>query len=592
MKTIPALFLEQARIRPEKPGYYERIDGRWVPTSWKGYVDQTRRAARAMIALGMEPGDTVAILGFNNAEWAIFDIASMCVGGAPAGIYTTCSPSEVSYIIGHAEAKLVLLENKAQWEKVNAERAKLPKLEHVIMMSKSEPIEDELVMTWEQFMAKAEGTPENVVDERVAALELAQLATLIYTSGTTGPPKGVMLSHENLAWTASCALSLTDVNEADWGISYLPLSHIAEQMFTLHIPLTSGASVYFAESIERLADNLKEVQPTYFFGVPRIWEKIHAGIAGKLAGAPPMKKKLVTWAMGVGTEVSSYKALGKPLPFFTNLKYALANKLIFSKLKPAIGMGKLKIGVSAAAPISREVLEFFASLDLIVNEVYGQSEGSGPTTFNAPGAVRLGTVGQALPGVDLKIADDGEILVKGPNVFLGYLKEEEATAETLNDGWLFSGDLGVLDDAGYLNITGRKKELIITAGGKNIAPKNIEAALKNFDLITEAVVIGDRRKYLSALVCLEPEAAKRFAQENGLEVENLHKAPKLTAEIQKIVDAINPEFARVEQIKRFVVLPRPLTVEDSELTPTLKVKRRVINEKYADEIESMYLGAD
>ncbi|MCA9636551.1 MAG: long-chain fatty acid--CoA ligase, partial [Myxococcales bacterium] len=587
--TIPARLFEQARRQPSAPAYHVRGPGGWQATSYKDYADEVRQAAKALINLGFEAGQNVCILGFNRPEWVIFDVAAMAAGGAPAGIYTTCSPPEVQYIVHHAEAPIVLVENASQWEKIKAERERLPHLRHVVTMKGAASIDDPMVMTWEQFMAAGEGVSDEIVNERLAALEPRGLATLIYTSGTTGPPKGVMLCHENLTWTTDCAAQLVQPTPSDCSLSYLPLSHIAEQMFTIHVPISAGMSVYFAESIERLPDNLKEVQPTVFFGVPRIWEKFHAGISGKLALATGVKKLLVTWAMGVGEAVNRGRMAGRGEPGgLLGLQYALAGKLIFSKLKPAVGLGRARVCVSGAAPISREVLEFFAKLDIVVLEVYGQSEDTGPTSFNRPERFRFGTVGPALPGVEVKIAADEEIVVRGPNVFLGYYKEPQATAETLIDGWLHSGDLGAFDEDGFLKITGRKKEIIVTAGGKNVAPKNIEAALKNHPLINEAVVIGDRRKYLTVLVTLDPDAGAAFAKEKGIAAGDLPEHADLRAEVQRAVDEANKELARVEQIKKFTVLPRNLTIEDGELTPTLKVKRKKVHEKWSHAIEAMY----
>ena len=580
--TIPNRLLQRAKRTPNDPAYYVRDGGGWKPTNWGTYSDQVTQAGRALIALGFEPGQTVCILGFNRPEWAIMDVATMGAGGAPAGIYTTCSPVEVRYIVDHAEAPVILVENEEQWRKVKAERANMPKLKHVVTMKGMPPIADDLVMTWDEFMAKGDEVDKQAYLDRIEALKPDGLATLIYTSGTTGPPKGVMLSNHNLAWTANVAIQITTITSTDCSLSYLPLSHIAEQMFTLHIPITTGARVYFAESIDAVPENLKEVQPTIFFGVPRIWEKFHAGITAKLKEATGVKAKLVQWAMKVGWEAN--KAPGSHKGF----QYNLANKLIFSKLKPAIGMGNARVCVSGAAPIAREVLEFFASLDIVVLEVYGQSEDTGPTSFNTPNKYRFGSVGPAIPGVQVKIADDDEILVKGPNVFLGYYKDPEATAATLTDGWLHSGDLGAFDSDGFLSITGRKKDIIITAGGKNITPKNLEAAIKNHELVNEAVVIGDRRKYLSALVTIDPEAGAAWAAANGEDSNALHKSAKLRASIQAHIDEMNQHFARVEQIKKFTILTRNFSVEDGELTPTLKVKRAKVNDHFADEIEAMY----
>jgi long-chain acyl-CoA synthetase len=584
--TIVTRLFEQAKKRPTAPAYHVRQGGSWQATNWRDYAAEVKRAARALISLGFEPGNNISVLGFNRPEWSIGVLAAMTAGGAAAGIYTTCSPPEVQYIVNHAEAPVVVVENKAQWEKLLAELERLPKLRHVVLMKGAASVGHEMVMTWEQFMAKADETPESVVDERVAKIEPTQVATLIYTSGTTGPPKGVMLSHHNIAWTATKAVELNSFTPSDYGLSYLPLAHIAEQTFTVFVPATSGAQVYYAESIEKVPDNLKEVQPTVFFGVPRIWEKFHAGVSAKLKQATGLKAKLVAWAMKVGAQAAEQRSRGGTP---SGLSYTIANKLIYSKLKPAIGLGNARVCVSGAAPIAREVLEFFASLDIIILEVYGQSEDSGPTSYNLPNKFRFGSVGPIWPGLEVKIADDGEILVRGPNVFLGYYKEEAATAETLIDGWLYSGDLGEFRD-GFLYITGRKKEIIITAGGKNIAPKNIEAALKNHDLINEAVVIGDRRKFLSALVTLDPDHAPGWAKQRGIDPAKLHESAELQRELQAYVDEMNKQFARVEQVKKFTVLSRNLSQEQGELTPTLKVKRKKVNENFAAEIEAMYAG--
>jgi long-chain acyl-CoA synthetase len=591
-ETIPSLFFQTAARRPYAPAYYAKQHGVWSPTNWKGYADEVRSAGRALIALGLAPGDKVCLLGFNRPEWVVVNMAAMAVGGVGAGIYTTCSSEEVQYIVDHAEARVVLLEDEGQWEKIRSQKYhadgdKLPRLEHAVMMKGAPEIDDPMVLSWEEFNARADQVDQARFDERLAALERSGLATLIYTSGTTGPPKGVMLSHGNLAWTAICMQGLVESVPSDVGVSYLPLSHIAEQMMTIHGPAVCGSSIYFAESIDKVPDNLKEAQPTMMFGVPRIWEKFYAGVSAKLKDATGAKAKLVSWVQQVCTRRNALLNSGKKPGLALDLQHKLADKLVLSKLKPALGLGRARMCVSGAAPVAREILEFFAGLDIVVYEVYGQSEDNGPTSFNVPGATKFGTVGRPIPGVDVRIAADGEIQVKGPNVFMGYYKEPEATAEALIDGWLGSGDLGELDKDGFLSITGRKKDIIITAGGKNIAPKNLEAALKNHDLVNEAVVIGDRRKYLTALVTIDEEALRTFlGTSNGVPPDP--NDPRVRAEVQKAIDALNPSLARVEQIKKFTILGRNFSIEDGELTPTLKVKRTQVSEHFADEIESMY----
>ena len=585
--TIPHRLFQQAKTRPDAPAYYRKVAGTYRATSYREYAAQVRRAGRALIALGLPAGGTTVILGYNRPEWVVMDLATMCAGGAPAGIYTTCSATEVQYITHHVEAKIALVENSHQWEKIEKELDKLPLLEHVVLMDGAPRVVHPRVLSWEEFLERGDSVADERLQERLDALQPGGLATFIYTSGTTGPPKGVMLSHENLAWTAATARDLTGGVSSDTSLSYLPLSHIAEQVFTLHGPITMGSTVYFAESMEKVPENLKEVQPTVFFGVPRIWEKFHAGIAQKLADAPPLRKRIADTAMKVGKAYNREKNEGRTPGFLLEQAHRVADKLVYAKLKQAIGLGRSRVLVSGAAPISREVLEFFFGLDVIVHEVYGQSEDTGPTTFNPVGKARLGSVGQKIPGIEVKIADDGEILVRGPNVFLGYYKEPEATRECLVDGWLYSGDLGQFDRDGYLAITGRKKEIIITAGGKNIAPKNIEAALRNHPLIAEAVVIGDRRKYLTALVTLDPEAVRRFLQDKGLAGQP-HTMAEVTAEVQKAVDEVNSELARVETVKKFHILEQPFSIETGELTPTLKVKRKVVCSNFASQIEAMY----
>ena len=569
--TIPQRLLRQAELRPSSIAYQAKVNGRWQPTTWRTFVDQCRTAARAMIALGLPRGGKVAILGFNRPEWTIFDHASMLCGGAPAGIYTTCSPDEVQYIVHHSEAHLVLVEDAAQLAKVEARRAQLPLLRNIVMMRGGEQVTGKHVLTWEDFLAQAAGVPESAVDERVSAIDQAELATLIYTSGTTGPPKGVMLSHGNLAWTSRALNDIGGGHSGEVSVSYLPLSHIAEQMATIHGPVTSGGMVYYAESIEKLGEAIKEARPTLFFGVPRIWEKFHAGVAQKLGAATGVKKRLATWAMDVAGQVHALRDRGQPLPRLLGAQYELANKLVLSKVKAAIGFDRARTLISGAAPIAPDVLAFFAKLDLPIREIYGQSEDTGPTSYNLPGRTKLGSVGAPLPGLEVRIADDGEICVRGPNVFLGYYKEPEATAECLHDGWLLSGDLGAFDPDGFLTITGRKKEIIITAGGKNIAPKNIEAAIKQSPFVGEAVVIGDRRKFLTALITLADGVS----------------GDARTA-IQAQIDTVNETLARVEQVKKFAILERPFGIDTGELTPTLKIKRKVVAQKYAPQIEAMY----
>jgi long-chain acyl-CoA synthetase len=593
--TIPKRFFDRAKTSPDANAYLHKQGGVWKAATWREYAAEVAQAARALIALGFEPGQRVCILGFNRPEWVVLDLAAMCAGGAPAGIYTTCSPDEVQYIVHHAEAPLVLVENEAQWKKIEQKRSELPLLRYVVFMrgTKAPAASDggPKLFSWEDFLARGSSVQEKEVHDRIAALEPAGLATLIYTSGTTGPPKAVMLTHDNLAWTAKALLDVTKTAPGGRGISYLPLSHIAEQQLTIHLPITGGSCTYFAESIDKLADNIKEVRPTLFFGVPRIWEKFHAAVSSKMAEATGAKASIARWARGVGARVSELRSVGREPSGGLAMQYSLANRLVFTPLKQALGLDECATFVSGAAPIGRDVLSFFASLDLIVQEVYGQSEDTGPTSFNLAGRTRIGSVGPVLAGVELKIAEDGEILVHGRNVFPGYLKDAAATKDALtDDGWLRSGDLGRIDEDGYLHITGRKKEIIITAGGKNITPKNIEELIKESPLVSEAVVIGDRRKFLTALVWLDPDRTKKWMQERGATGEPAVNGD-VRAEIQRAIDAANTKLAKVEQVKKFAIGQRPLGIDTGELTPTLKVKRSKVAAAFAGQIDAMYDGA-
>jgi long-chain acyl-CoA synthetase len=588
--TVLHRLHENGRKRANAPAYYVKAKDHWVPTTWQEFLGEVRQATKALIALGFEQDQGVCILGFNRPEWSIFNLAGMLAGGHATGIYTSNSPAEVQYIVDHSEAPFVLVENESQWQKINQVRDQLPGLKKVILM-KGASVNDPMVMDWETFMAQGNAISEEEVDARLNSLRGEQLAQLIYTSGTTGPPKGVMLSHTNLVWTAQLASELLGIVATDSVISYLPLSHIAEQMFTIHCAATVGYQVYYAQwpPQDLLNANFREVQPTMVFGVPRIWERFRDGVQTNLSHATGAKAKIAAWALDVGEKTAELTRQGKQPTGLLKVQHNLANKLVFSKVKEGLGLNRARFCITAAAAISPDIISFFNRLDVPLFELYGQSEGCGPTTTNLPHANKVGTVGKVLPGTEVVLDTDGEIMVKGPHVFLGYFKEPAATEETLYDGYLHSGDLGQFDEDGYLTIVGRKKEIIITSGGKNIAPKNIEAALKNIPLVANAVVIGENRRYLTALLTLDPEGANKFAAEHGISGQELHTHPKLLEVIQKNIDEIvNSQFARVEQVRDFRILPRDFTVEDGELTPTLKIKRRIVNENFSDAIESMY----
>jgi long-chain acyl-CoA synthetase len=442
-------------------------------------------------------------------------------------------------------------------------------------------------------MRLGQAADERAYWDSVAALQPSGLATLIYTSGTTGRPKGVMLSHHNLVWTAHQLSKSTPFSNSDVALSYLPLSHIAEQICTIHGPLFNGVQVYFAESLEALPQNIQEVRPTGFFGVPRVWEKFKARAEERMASLPVLRQRLISWARRITLERNHRFLAGERIPLRLELQYQLARKRVFSKLKERIGFDRTRLFVTSAAPIGKDVLEFFASIDIIIREVYGQSEVTGPTSVSTEEGTRLGLLGRPMVGVEVQIAGDGEILVRGENVCLGYYKDPAATAELIQDGWLHSGDVGELNAEGFLRITGRKKEIIVTSGGKKTSPANIEALLRSVPPLSHALVVGERRSYLVALLALDPEKAVSFARERGLpeSLSSLGRDPAFLEYLDgQIEQRVNSALARFEKIKRFAIVPYDFSVEGGELTPTMKVRRAVVEQKYADVIESLYLA--
>jgi len=426
------------------------------------------------------------------------------------------------------------------------------------------------------------------VERRIAAAKAADVATLIYTSGTTGTPKAVMLTQRNLAFIAEKAGEILPVGAGDRLISYLPLSHIAEQVVSHLLSLATGASVHFAESLEKLPENLGEVRPHFFLGVPRVWEKIQAGIQGAGAQASPLRRRVAAWARGVGLAGGYADQEGRPRPW----SYGLADHLVFSKVRQKLGFDEARMLAVSAAPIAKETLDFFQSLALPIMEVYGMSECTGPTTMSVPKRYRLGRAGYAIPGTELRVAEDGEILMRGPHVFKGYYKNDAATRETIDaEGWIHSGDVGEIDVDGFLRVTDRKKELLITSGGKNIAPQHLEGKLKQIAAVSQAVAVGDRRAYVVALLTLDPARLAAEAEKAGSPArtpEDAARCPAFKAYLERQVDEINRGLARYESIKKIALLPKELSVETGELTPTLKLKRRVIHERHKDTIEALY----
>ncbi|MCL1692189.1 MAG: long-chain fatty acid--CoA ligase [Actinomycetia bacterium] len=575
-ETIPQMILRAGSDRGEANAYAERDDTGWATTSWRAYGEEITAAARGLIALGVEKGSPVAILGANSPDWVIFDVAAMAIGAMPAGIYPTSTPDECAYVLEHSRSPVVLVQNEDQLAKILGVRDGIPTLKTVVLM-RGASADANGVLTWDEFIEQGIGVQGNGVEDRLAALGPRDGATLIYTSGTTGRPKAVVLPHEALVSTAEAIKSFIDVGMSDSALSYLPLSHIAEQIVSIHTPAVMGHTIYYEPDIYRLADSLKEVRPTAFFAVPRVWEKFYAAVSEKLGEASGVKAAIANRALDVGRQHTAALDRGEQPGPLLGVQFGLFETLVYSKAKEAMGLDRCRFMFSSAAPLSPKIAEYFSGLGMQILQLYGQSECTGICAFNEPDGNRIGSVGPALPCAELSIAEDGEILTRGSNVFLGYLHNDEATSEALGeDGWLKTGDVGNIDDDGFLFITDRKKDIIITAGGENVTPSLIETALQTNSLVATVVVIGDQRPYLTALVSIDPEAAEGMSSD------------EIRAVVQGAVDDVNADSARVRQLKKFVVLDDPLSIEGGELTPTLKVKRKVVREHFADEIEGMY----
>ena len=584
--TVFQVFEATARAHANRPAMRRKHEGTWETTTWAEYRALVRQAARGLVALGVTPGAGVAIMGFSRPEWYVANAAAMAVGGLPAGVYTTNTAEQCHYIAEHAEAVVVIVENHDYLHRFLTIRDRLPRLRHMVLMEGEPPGADAL--SWAQLLERGASVDEKDIDARMAAARPDDVCTLIYTSGTTGTPKAVMLTHRNIAWIAEMMVEQLEVRSDDRLISYLPLSHIAEQISSLYLSMATGACVYFAESVDKLGENLREARPHVFLGVPRVWEKIQAGIQAAGAQGSPLKKKIAAWARRVGLAGGYADQRGQGRPW----TWGLANRLVFSKVRARLGMDATRLAIASAAPLALETQEFFLSLGIPIMDIWGMSELTGPATISLPLAYRTGRSGRPLPGTEMRLGDDGELLVRGAHVFKGYLKNDDATREAIDpEGWLHSGDVAEIDADGFVRITDRKKELIITAGGKNIAPQFLEGKLKQIPAISQAVAIGDRRPYLVALLAVDPSRVVQEAEKAESPARTPEAAaacPIFKAYVEGQVEEINRGLARYESIKRIALLPRELTTENSELTPTMKLKRRVIHENHRDAIEALY----
>ena len=565
---------------------YKDDSGSWVTKSFNEVGETVRNLSLGLIDLGIEPGDKVSILANTRPEWTYFDFAALTAGAIMVPIYQTNSPEECRYVLDNSDAKAVIVEDDEQLEKIREVRDSLPKLEHVIRMTGSS---DDAISADELDSRGAERS-ESDWEKRWSAVTPDDVCTFIYTSGTTGPPKGCVISHGNYRAMLDMAKQAEVLETGKTTYLFLPLAHSFALLIQLLSVEIGGVLAYWERDPLRIVPNLAEVRPHYFPSVPRIFEKIYTAATGGAEQAGGAKKRLFEWAIGVGRKARERERGGRSLGALLKVQHALADRLVLSKIRGLFG-GRLVQAVTGAAPINPEILRFFDAAGVLVLEGWGMTETSTAATISQPSAFKFGTVGRPFGGCEVKIAGDGEILVKGPNIFQGYYKNEEATAETLVDDWLYTGDIGEIDEDGYVKITGRKKDIIITAGGKNITPANIEAEIKQSQWVSQAVVVGDRRPYLIALVTLDPEEVAKLADE-GLPTDPTELAvhERMRKMIGEHIDQVNEKFARVEQVKKFKVLPHDLSQAAGELTPTLKVKRNVVVDKYAADVAALYEG--
>ncbi len=587
--TLVHRLLFQADELTASPALRWREDGRWLEISWEGYRTQVLDFAAGLITLGLKPGETVGLISHNQPRWVLSDLGVLAAGGVSVPAYPNSIPSQVRYLLEHSAARVCIAADGEQLRKIEQVQEFLPDLETIILLNDDEQyVDGERVLGFYDVVHRGRNADHEAVMARVDDLDPQAMATIVYTSGTTGPPKGAMLSHANLVFMADAIIQVLTVDDSQSSLSFLPLSHVAERLQGEVVAVTAGITVNYAEDLTTITRDLGETNPTLLLCVPRLWEKIYATIQSGVADAPPLRKRIFDWAVAQGEALFETRNRGAtPTPLLL-ARHAIADRLVFSKLRTKLGMVHVENLASGAAPLSSQVGTFFAGLGLQIQEVYGQTECTGVCTANPRSRLKFGTVGPPVPGVDVRIADDGEILVRGPNVFLGYFKQPEATAETVVDGWLLTGDIGEFDDEGYLRITDRKKDILVTAGGKNVAPQNLENLLKPQRGISQVVVVGDKRKFLSALITLDHEEMAAVLEQDLPEMEACVDHKGVLGVIQGYLDALNGGLAGYETIKKFRVLPKDFTVEDDELTPTLKVKRRVIQKKYETTIDQFY----
>ena len=579
---IADLLPRAAAKHGQKPAVTFNDDG-WKTRSYAEVGDTVRELAKGLMAIGVEKGDKVSILANTRPEWSYHDFAALSAGATVVPIYQTNSPEECQYVLHDSDAKVVVVEDEAQLAKVRAVRDTLPRLEHVVLMVGTAAD----AISSDDLVERGRALEDSAWTARYGSVTGDDICTFIYTSGTTGPPKGCVISHANYRAMIDMVVSEDILGSGDVIYLFLPLAHSFALLIQLGAFELGSTMAYWSRDPKRIIEDVAEVKPTYLPSVPRIFEKIYT----KATAAEGAKKKILDWAIATGRKYREAERQGLEPGFLLERQYALADKLALGKIRALFG-GRVRLCATGAAPISPEILEFFWAAGILILEGYGMTETSTAATINRPDRYKFGTVGLPFPGCEVRIAEDGEICVKGPNVFQGYHKKDDATRETLIDGWLHTGDLGEIDSEGYVKITGRKKDIIITAGGKNITPANFEGDMKQHPLVSQCVMVGDRLPYLTALVTLDPEEAPEYGKANGLpaDLAALAASPEIAVELERHMGEVNKKYAQVEQVKKLTILPQDLSQETGELTPTLKVKRAVVASKHEPEIEKLYAG--
>ena len=594
--TLPRLFRHVVRERGDRVAMREKQLGIWRGISWRQYGERARRVGMGLVTLGLRPRDVVSIISDNRPEWLYTDLGVMSVAAIPNGIYTTDSARQVEYIVNDSGTRFLFAEDEEQLDKILEVRDRCPELVKIFVydMDGLHGFRDDQVMPFEALLELGERHDRERPGELDRLVDLARpddLAILVYTSGTTGPPKGAMLSHRNILFQLAYADFITPLHEGDQQLSFLPLCHIAERTFTVFNPLHTGATVNFAESLDTVPEDIREIAPALFFAVPRIWEKFYSAVALRMRDATALGRFAYERAVAIGQAIATRRIASRPVPWHLRLAFRAADFLVLDNVKRSIGLHRARGAATGAAPIAPELIRWYLALGINMLEVYGQTENTGLATAMPPDRIRLGSVGVARPGTELRLSPEGEVLLRGPHVFLGYYRKPEKTAETVVDGWLHTGDVGTIDPDGFVRITDRMKDIIITAGGKNVTPSEIENQLKFSPFIADAVVIGDRRKFLSCLVMIDHETVAQFAQERNVPFSNfasLCRAPEVQDLIRDEIERVNRQLARVETVKQFRLIEQLLTPEDEELTPTMKLRRTFVNVKYKELIDSMY----